>query len=174
MALELDPVSLIINSLLGLVYYYAKQPEVAAEQSLKTLEMAPGFPLAHSILGIAYTDLNRFTEAIAEGKKAVELSEGSSFYLSYLGWTYAQAGMDDEAKRIIEELQQLSHTHYVSPTKIALVYVGLNENDRAFELLEKAYEKRCERLIESKACPYFDPLRKDPRFTQLLKKIGPE
>lgn len=172
-ALELDPVSLIINSFLGDLYSSTGQPEKAVEQFLKTLEMDPNFPLAHSILGIAYTDLNKFPEAIAEGKKAVEIS-GGSINMSYLGWIYAQAGKDEEAKKIIEELQELSRKYYVSSFWIANIYMGLGDNDKAFEWLEKAYEERCESLVYSKAHTIFNPIRTDPSYSELLKKIGLE
>lgn len=173
-ALELDPVSLIINAFLGALYDSARQPEKAVEQLLKTLEMDPNFALAHYFLSLAYAHLNRFPEAIVEGKKAVEISGGSSSYMSSLGWIYAQAGKDEEAKKILEELQELSKKQYISPYLIALVYVGLKENDRAFEWLEKAYEERCELLIYSKAGEPLDPIKTDPRFSELLKKIGLE
>ena len=172
MALELDPVSLVINAFLGNLYDYARQPEKAVEQYLKTLEMDPNFALARAFLGLAYTQLNKFPEAIAEGQKAVEISGGSSFYMSYLGLTYAQAGMDEEAETILEELQELSKKQYVSPFDIALLYVGLEDNDKAFEWLEKAYEERDEFLIYSKKDPTLDPIRTDPRFSELMKKIG--
>jgi tetratricopeptide (TPR) repeat protein len=136
--------------------------------------MNPNFAHAHSILSIAYADLNNFPEAIAEGRKAIELSGGSSFYISNLGWIYAQAGEDDEAIRVLEELKDLSDKHYVSPFLIANIYVGLEENDKTFEYLEKAYEERYELLIGLKVNPSFDPIREDPRFSELLKKIGLE
>ncbi|MGD8539296.1 MAG: protein kinase, partial [Candidatus Aminicenantes bacterium] len=172
-ALELDPVSLIINSLLGDLYLNVGQPGKAVEQLLKTLEMDPNFAFAHSFLGLAYADLNRFPEAITEGKKAVEIS-GGSIYMSYLGWIYAQAGKDEEAKRILEELKERSIEHFVSPFWIANIYVGLGENDKAFEWLEKAYEERCEILIYSKTDIIFNPIRLDPRFSELQKRIGLE
>ncbi len=174
LALELDPVSLIINSALGLLYNYAGQPEKAVQQCLKTLEMQPNFAHAHSILSMAYILLEKFPEAIAERKKALELSENSSFYMSNLGWTYAQAGRIDEANKIIEELKDLSKTRYVSPFPIALVYVGLGENDKAFEWLERAYKERSEILSFGRANPFLDPIRADPRFSTLMKKVGSE
>jgi tetratricopeptide (TPR) repeat protein len=134
----------------------------------------PNFAHARSVLGEAYAYLNKFPEAVAEIEKAVELSGGSSFYMSRLGWTYAQAGKDNEAKRILEKLKELSNKHYVSPFHIAFVYVGLKENDRAFDWLERAYEERYELLISIKIMPNFDPIRTDERFSELLKKIGLE
>ena len=174
LALELDPVSLIINSSLGLLYLYTRQPEKAVEQLLKTLEMGPNFAHAHGLLGLAYAKLNKFPEAIVEGKKAVELSGSSLFLMSNLGWIYAQAGKDDEAKRIIEELKDLSNKHSVPSFSTAFIYVGLNENDKAFEWLEIAYEERYEMLVWIKVSPLLDPIRTDPRFSELLEKIGLE
>jgi len=123
---------------------------------------------------VAYAQLNRFPEAIAEGKKAVELSGGLSFYMSGLGSIYAIAEKDNEAKRIIEELKEISNKQYISPIWIANVYASLGENDKAFERLEKAYEERNEGLVYMKINPSFNPIRTDPRFSELLKKIGLE
>jgi TolB-like protein/Tfp pilus assembly protein PilF len=174
LALEFDPVSLIINSSLGMLYNFVKQPEKAVLQCRKTLEMNPNFAHVHSILSEAYVQLNKFPEAIAEGKKAIELSGSSSNYMANLGRIYAQAGMDEEAKKILEELQELSSKHYVSPFHIAKVYVGLEDNDKAFEWLERAYDEHYELLIFSKTTPDLDSIRTDERYSELLKKIGLE
>jgi serine/threonine protein kinase/tetratricopeptide (TPR) repeat protein len=171
-ALELDPVSVVINFFWGNLYEAAGQIEKSVEQYLKTLEMDPDFALACNFLGISYAQLERYPEAIAAGKKAVEISGGSSLYMSYLGWTYGRAGKDEEARKILEELQELSNKQYVSPYLIATVYLGLGEYDKAFEWLDKAYEDRCEFLSYIKTDAVFDPVREDPRFAELLKKIG--
>jgi len=174
LALELDPVSLIINSSLGTIYFFTRQFEKVVQQSNKTLEMNPNFAHSHGGLSLAYAGLNKFSEAIAEAKKAIELSGDSSFYTSALGWIYAMSEKNDEAKRILEQLKDLSNKHYVSPYWIALVYAGLGDNNKAFEFLEKAYEERYEMMIWIKVNPLFDPIRADPRFSELLKKVGLE
>jgi serine/threonine protein kinase/tetratricopeptide (TPR) repeat protein len=174
LALELDPVSLIINASLGILYNYARQPTKAVEQCLKTLEMDPNFAHAHSALSLAYALLNKFPEAFDEAKKAMELSGRTSLYLSTLGWSYAQAGRHDEANEVIEELKALSDTNYVFPFHIGLVYVGLGENDRALKWFERAVEERSEFLVFIKTNPLLGPIRIDPRFSALLKKIGLE
>jgi len=173
-ALELDPVSVVINFFWGNLYEAAGQIEKSVEQYLKALEMDPDFALAYNFLGCSYAQLEKYPEAIAVGKKAVEISGGSSLYMSYLGWTYGRAGKDEEAMNILEELQELSNNQYVSPYQISIVYLGLGENDKAFEWLDKAHEDRCETLSYIKTDAVFDPVRDDPRFAELLKKISPQ
>jgi Tfp pilus assembly protein PilF len=94
--------------------------------------------------------------------------------MSDLGSTYAIAEKDNEAKRIIEELKEISNKHYVSSYMIATVYASLGENDKAFEWLEKACEERYEGMVYIKTHPNLNPIRTDPRFVELLKKIGYE
>lgn len=103
-------------------------------------------------------------------RKAVELSPGTSFYLSGLGLIFARAGKAVEAERIIEDLKDLLSKQLASPYHIAFVYAGLNENDNAFEWLEKAYKDRYEMLIWLDVIPFLNSIRTDPRFPELLKK----
>ncbi len=174
LALELDPVSLIINSSLSMLYLYDRQPEKALQQAKKTIEMDPGFAHARSTASGIYAVLRHFPESIEEGKKAVELSGRSPLYLSWLGWAYALAGMGEEAGKIIRELKVMSETHYVSALWNAIIYSGLKEKDLAFEFLDKAYEEHYEVLVFVNIIPFFDPIREDPRFLELLKKVGLE
>jgi tetratricopeptide (TPR) repeat protein len=172
LALELDPVSLIINSSLGMLYLNNRQPEKALLQAQKTIGMDPTFAHARTTLSLAHALLNDFPEAVAEGKIAVELSNRSAFSLSYLGWSYAGAGMEKEARIILDELIGREETRYVSSFWIALVYAGLREKDNVFERLSRAYEERYESLIFLDIIAVFDPIRDDPRFADLLEKVG--
>jgi len=172
LALELDPVSLIINSSLSLLYLYKREFEKALQQAKKTIEMDPGFAHAHMMASGVHAELKHFPESIEEGKKAVELSGRSPIYLSYFGWAYALAGMEEEARKILGELSEMSETRYVSAFWIAIIYAGLNEKDRAFEWLEKAYEEHYEVLSFINITPHSDSLQDDPRFQELLEKVG--
>jgi serine/threonine-protein kinase len=174
LALELDPISLIINSSLSMLYFYKGEPEKALQQARKTIEMDPSFAHARLMASGIHALLKNFPESVEEGKKSVELSGRSPFYLSWLGWAYAVAGMEENARKILEELSEISETRYVSAFWIAMIYAGLNEKDRAFEWLEKAYEEHYEVLAFINIIPFFDPLREDPRFAELLKKVGLE
>jgi tetratricopeptide (TPR) repeat protein len=172
LALELDPVSLIINASLGMQYYYKGEPEKALQQVKKAMEMDPNFAQARLMACGIHAYLKHVPESIEEGKKAVELSSRSPINLAYLGWAYAVAGMESEARKILDEMVELSETRYVSSLWIAAIYSGLNEKDSALEWLEKAYEEHFEVLIFIHIAPPFFPLRDDPRFTELLEKVG--
>ena len=171
-AQELDPLSIIINNDLGQVFYYARQYDQAIEQLQKTLELDPDFIVAHFFLAFLYAQKAMYDKAIAEVQKAMDLSGGGdSLIVAQLGTIYSCSGRRDEAKKVLDELHGLSNKRYVSPFYIALIYMGLGQNDQAFEWLEKAYEERDHWLETLKVHPMLDSLRSDPRFTKLLKKM---
>jgi len=174
-AQELDPFSIIINNDLGQVLYYARQYDQAIEQLQKTLELDANFIVAHFFLAFLYAQKAMYDEALAEVQKAMDLSAGDdSLILAQLGTIYSYSGRRDEARKVLDELHQLSKQRYVSPFYIALIYMGLGQKDQAFEWLEKAYKKRDHWLETLKVHPWLDSLRSDPRFIELLKKMGLE
>ena len=170
-ALELDPLSLNINWFLGLVYIFARQYDQAIEQYRKALELDPNFFMLHAFLGIAYVHKSMYKEGIAEFEKAVAISP-SNLSLSFLGYGYAAAGRRVEAQKVLDKLNELSKRKYVPALHRAIIYAGLVEKDKAFEWLEKAYEERY--TIAIKVNPVFDPLRSDPRFKDLLRRMNLE
>jgi tetratricopeptide (TPR) repeat protein len=172
LALELDPVSPIINSYLSMLYLYKGDPDKALPNAKKTIEMNPDFAHARLMACMIHAVLKDFPEAIEEAKKALELGGRSPMNLSYLGWSYALAGKEEQAREILGEMGELSKTRYVSALWIAIIYVGLNDKDRVFEWLDKAYEERFEVLTFINISPFFYPVRDDPRFAGLLEKIG--
>jgi len=171
-ALETDLLSLIINALVGWVFYHARQYDQAIEHHRETLEMDADFVPSHLFLGQAFEQMGRFGEAIAEFQKAIHLSGGSTQTVAALGHAYAVSGNRDGAIRILEELEQLSKQRYVTPLDIAFVYAGLNQKDQAIEWLEKAYEERSCNLVYIKIDPRLDPLHSDPRFQDLLRRMN--
>jgi serine/threonine protein kinase/Tfp pilus assembly protein PilF len=174
-AQELDPLSIIINNDLGQVLYYARQYDRAIEQLQKTLELDPNFIVSHFFLAFLYAQKAMHDNAIAEVQKAMSLSAGDdSLMLAQLGTIYSYAGKRDEAKKVLDELHQLSKQRYVSRFYMALIYMGLGQKDQAFEWLEKAYKKRDHWLETLKVHPWLDSLRSDPRFIELLRKMGLE
>ena len=175
-AQELDPLSLIINTDVGLAFYIARQYDQAIEQCRNVLVMDPNFSVAHFALGLAYEQNEIYEEAVAELRKAISLSGGITVMIGALGHSYAVSGRRDKAKKVLEELRELSQRRYVSPYSIATIYVGLGDKDQAFEWLQKAYQDRSAWLIHLhlKVDPRLDSLRSDPRFTALLKKMGLE
>jgi len=173
-ALELDPLSLIINFELGVAFYYAHDYDQAIDQFHKTLELDQNFLPPHVFLPAAYEQKGRYEEAIAEFKKGIPLTRGSEWSLTKggLGHLYAILGKKTEALTLLDELKQLAAREYVPPTSVALIYVGLGEKDEAFVWLEKAYEERSFQLQWLKVEPRWDSLRSDPRFANLMRRIG--
>jgi tetratricopeptide (TPR) repeat protein len=171
-AQELDPLSLIINADLGRSLYLARNYDQSLEQLRKTVDLDANFALAHVFLGQVYEQDEMFENAIAEFQNGIHLSGGSTYAMARLGHAYAVAGKRDEAQRVFNQLKDLSKNQYVSAYDIALIYVGLGEKDQAFTTLEQAYEERCPTLEFLKVEPSLDPLRSDPRFADLLRRMN--
>jgi DNA-binding winged helix-turn-helix (wHTH) protein/TolB-like protein/tetratricopeptide (TPR) repeat protein len=172
-AREIDSVSLSANSHVGLAFYLARRYDEAIEQLRDTLELNPDLFTAHLILGLSLVQQRMYGEAIAALQKARVVTRSSPDSVGLLGYGYGMAGMKREARDALKELDQLSQNHrYVSPFCKVMVYIGLGEKDRAFEWLERAYEERIWQLGMLVADPMFDPLRSDPRYTDLLRRMN--
>jgi len=160
-----------INSNAGRTLYFARQYEQAIEQLRKTLDMDPNFPLTLWYLGMAHEQVSRPDEAIAELLKA-SLSRDLPTVLGGLGHAYAVSGKRAEAHQVLEELQDLSKRRYVSPFNIALIHAGLGDKAQAFEWLDKAYQDHSQLLSWVNVWPQFDGLRGEPRFQDLVRRMG--
>jgi serine/threonine protein kinase len=171
-ALDADPLGLIINLHLGWYYLFTRKYDLAIEQLQKTLELDPNFILARMFLGQAYQQKGMMDEAIREFQEAVSLSGRNPVYLGGLGQAYALAAKRREAMGVLEELKKQSRLRYVAARAIAEVYVGLGERDQAFFWLGKAIEERDGWLVHLRRDPRYDSLRSDPRFADLLRRIG--
>jgi serine/threonine-protein kinase len=170
-ALELDPLSLIINTQLGMVFYYRQQYDKAIEQHRKTLELDPYFVQAHLALGLAYERKVMYEDAVGEFKKVFTLSGGAPISVAMLAYMQAQSGKRDEALKILDELKVLGIQNSVQSFYIALIYLGLGENDLLYEWLERAYNERSDYLVFLKVEPLIRNQSSDPRFIALLKKM---
>jgi TolB-like protein/Tfp pilus assembly protein PilF len=170
-ARDLDPLSVPINCFVGLIYMKARQSREAVEAARKGVDLDPNNPFAHWILARALDAQNELQESVAESEKAARLSGGSQASTAQLGCAYGRIGDTAKAHKIIDQLVELSRTKYVSPYDIAIIYTGLGEKDSALEWLEKAYKERAVRLLEL-LDPAFDDLRFDPRFQDLVQRIG--
>jgi serine/threonine-protein kinase len=168
-AIQLDPLSLSINSGFGCILYFQRQYDQAIEQLQKTLEMDPDFGFGHFFIGRAYAMTGKYVEAIAAFQKGS--NAGLSYAIGYLGYVYAILGEKDKVEELLHELEGLSKKRYVSPLARVMIYIGLAEYDKAFELLERSYEDREAPFLFSKVYPEFDSIRPDPRFKALLKKM---
>jgi TolB-like protein/predicted negative regulator of RcsB-dependent stress response len=173
-ALDLDPLSLVINADLGTTLTSARRYDQAIGQLRKTVEMDLGFYYAHWTLGNALELKGRNDEAIAEYKKAIALND-DPLPPALLGHLYAKIGRKDEALAILKQLRDLresSKQRYVSPYNLALIHIGLGQKDEAIQLLEETYEERDGYNIAFlKVEPMLDPLRGDPRFEALVRKV---
>jgi len=138
----------------------------------KTIELEPNFGFAHLFASSAYIEKGMYSEAIAEARKASELNPANSHSIAFLGYALAKSGKQAEARGVLEELLKRSTERYVSPYSIALTYNGLGERDEALAWLERALEQRDPRMVFLKVEPKWNNLRSDPRFQDLLRRVG--
>jgi len=170
-AQELDPLSLIISADVGKVYLLARQYDRAIEQLRKTLEMDSNYSMAHAWLGFAYSEKGQHEQAIAELQKIKGVADDPSL-LSFLGYVYGKAGRSDEAHKVLKRLTLLSKQTYVPPSGVMLVYLGIGEEDKAFEWWDRIFEEDDVAVVALKVNFAFDSLRSDPRFDDLLRRAG--
>ncbi len=169
---ELDPLSLIISVAIGWAFYMARRYDHAFEQLWRTVELDPNYPVTYWILGLMHRKMARHELAIADGEKGVELSGGSPLMRAALAQTFATAGKREKAIQILGELTELTKHKYVAPYFFAGIHIGLGEDDRAIEYLEKSHEEHSHWLIYLHIDPSMDALRSNPRFKDLLRRVG--
>jgi TolB-like protein len=171
-ALELDPLSLIINVSLAVGLGYARQYDKAIEQLRKTLDLDPNYAYGHFTLARMYMQKSMLKEAIQESQKAVSLSAGSPPYIVRVALIFAAAGRKAEAVKVLGDLEELSKRKYVRASDFAIICGSLGRMDQAFQWLDKAYQERDSELVTLKTAQDFDPLRSDPRFQDLLRRMN--
>jgi adenylate cyclase len=171
-ASQLDPLSLSINTGIGHVLYLSRNYDRAIEQYRETVKLDPNFVQARLWLGRPFLQKGMYKEAVAELIEAAKLSKDSTVSLATLGQAYAASGDRKHAQQILDRLKQRSKTHYVPSYWIALLYVSLGDKRQAFEWLDRAYEERSSWLAWIKVEPRFDPILDDPRFANLLRRMG--
>jgi TolB-like protein/DNA-binding winged helix-turn-helix (wHTH) protein/Flp pilus assembly protein TadD len=167
---DLDPLSLIIGADLAEDFLIAHRYDEAILQIRKTMDLDSNFALAHYQLGQAFLQKHSYNEAVGELQKAVSLSGGSTTSKSSLAYAYAVSGNRNEAEAILDELKSRSSGSFSNAPEIALVYVGLGQRDQAMDWLEKGYNERFNPGVLMR--PAFEPVRSDPRFQDLLHRIG--
>lgn len=172
LALKLEPTSLVMNSFMGAMLYYAGRYDEAMDQCHRTIEMDPNFAVAHWHLGLAYEQKGMFDDAVSEFRKATTLAGGSPLMKASLGYALAKANRKAEATRLLNGLIKLSKQNYVSSYELAAIYMALDDTEGAFNLLERAYEEHCFHLVYLKVWPRFSGVRTDPRFQDLVQRIG--
>jgi TolB-like protein/DNA-binding winged helix-turn-helix (wHTH) protein/Tfp pilus assembly protein PilF len=170
-AQQVDPLSLIINTDLGEMLNYAGQPDAAVEQCEKVLAMNPSFFHAHGILASIYLGKKMYPKAVAESRKAAQGS-ANTWFVGELASALSLSGRRTEARQLLHDLTRLSQEHYDVADDIASVHAGLGDKKQAFWWLEKAYQERSGSMILLNVAPVFDPLRSDPRFVDLVRRVG--
>ncbi|MGH9704524.1 MAG: protein kinase domain-containing protein, partial [Candidatus Acidiferrales bacterium] len=172
-AQQLDPVSPEANFLLGSVLVFTRQLDPAIEQLRSCIELDPSYWFSHYFLGRAYEQKGRLPDAIAEYQRAVELEPDNAENWANLAHADALSGKKAEAQKILDRLQQMSAHNYVAPYNFAAIYAGLGEKDQAFAYLDRAYADRSGFLaFYLTTDSRLDNLRSDPRYHELLRRIG--
>jgi TolB-like protein/DNA-binding winged helix-turn-helix (wHTH) protein/Tfp pilus assembly protein PilF len=167
---NLDPLSLIINADVAELLVIAHHYDESMAQSRKTIEMDPNFALAHNQLAQAYLQKHMYSEAVAELQQAIRLSGNSPTCIANLARAYVASGKRSEAIKLLNDLKKRSISGYSNGSEIATIYASLGDTDQAMNWLEKAYEERFNPGVLLR--PGFDPLRSDPRFQDLLRRVG--
>jgi serine/threonine-protein kinase len=172
-AQELDPLSPVINQNVAEVYLLKNDLTSAVEQCKRIIDLDPTFPGAHDELGFAYLKQQHYEEASAEFQKTVELSGGASRYLGDLGYCYAVTGKRAEALSIVKELEKRYARREAIGQYLAYVYAGLGDKDQAFAWLERDFQQRSGiRLPFIQWWFTFENLRSDPRYADLVRRMG--
>jgi tetratricopeptide (TPR) repeat protein len=170
-ARELDPLSTITLAFSGYIFYRAREYKFANEKIDQAIELEPDSPSAYWFHGLVREQQGEFEDAIHAFSEAVRLSMGQPLFVAALGHALGQADKKQEALSALDKLVQLSAARYVSPFEIAVIHIGLNDTNSAFEWLEKAYDQRVTRM-RALGDPLFDHLRSDARFANLIGRVN--
>jgi tetratricopeptide (TPR) repeat protein len=168
----LDPVSLNARHNLGVVHYFARRYDDAITRFRETLDLDPGFGAAHVMLGRVYVAKGLPERAIDELERAKGLMGARPDVITPMAYVLARAGRRSEALATLDQLQRIATPRDPSPFRIAYVYIGLGDTDRAFEWLQKAIEARDWQMGMLNVEPAFDVLRSDQRFATLVERVG--
>ena len=170
-AVELDPLSLIANVELAAIYGYARQYDQGISQLHKVIEMDPNWYLGHMVLCQTYALKGQFAEAIVEGEKGRGLSDDPAV-MSFLAYSYARSGKRDEAMKLVDKMHEVARQRYVPSYGFGVAYIGLGDKDQAFQWLERSLQDRAWEITFLKVDPSMDSLRMDPRFNELVRRVG--
>jgi len=165
-AQRLDPLSPPIGADLGRAYYFSRQYDRAIQQLQKTIAKDPKFLQAHYLLGLCYLETGKTGDAVREIESATD------FRGAWLGYAYARGGRANDARQVLGERVAEWERSHTGSAGIALIYAGLGDNNSAFQWLEKARLEKDASVPLLNAYPYWDSLRRDPRFKALVQRVG--
>jgi DNA-binding winged helix-turn-helix (wHTH) protein/tetratricopeptide (TPR) repeat protein len=171
-ALELDPFSLQINMNLATTYFLRGEYDRAIKHLIKTGELEPNYMPTHFVLGCTYIQQGRLHQAIEEFKFIYKLDEEAYLAMGFMGYAHALANERAEAETLLNVLQEISEREYVSPYSLLVIHLGLERQERVFELLEQLYEEGNDWLVWLRVSPELKSVRNDPRFKNLLIRLG--
>jgi len=173
-AVDLDPINPLMNAALAEAYYHARRFDITIEESHKALELDPAYGVALVNIGRAYEQMGMHPQARGAFQTILTAAPEDPAILALMGHEYAVSGDQVDANSTLAKLTALSSKKYVPAVYFAVIYIGLDRKDDAFRWLDKAYDERCEYLVYLRTEPLADPLRGDPRFSQLLSRLGLE
>ena len=171
-AAAIEPLNPTVQAFVGIGWMLRRNYEEAVTSFQSALDLEPSLALAHGYLGETYCQQRRYEDAAAALQKAEPAAPGCHFGVGLLGYCYGRSGRTDDARQLLDHLQKLSTTTYVPALSLAMVHIGMNDVDAAFEFLNRADEERYGALCWLPVEPIYDPLRSDPRFHALLKKMN--
>jgi tetratricopeptide (TPR) repeat protein len=169
--LALDPVSPLFNTVRAEIYYNARQYDEAIAQGRRIIDQYPTYWLAYIWLGSAYREKKMYKDSLEQFAQASKLSGNHPAITALYGHALALSGDTAGARRALADLRNLSKTRYVSALYFAGIYTGLGEKGTALDWLDKAYKERNDRLVYLNVDPMADPLRSEPRFQDLMKRL---
>jgi DNA-binding winged helix-turn-helix (wHTH) protein/TolB-like protein/Tfp pilus assembly protein PilF len=174
LAQQLDPSSPLMTTSLGWALLFARQYDASIVELRKALDLDPNYQMARGSLELAFNASRKFDDMISlsESERAAAKARGERWASANLVYAYAQMGRKAQALQIAEDLREMCDERYISPFVMATAYIGVGDKDEAFKWLEKAYEERSNFLWLLKVYPYLDSLRSDPRFADLLRRVG--
>ncbi len=170
--LDLEPLDINMGATLAWAYLVAGQNDKALEQARKTYDLEPGHPIGRWILSQSYIFKGMYAEAISLNEQWLQTDPTSQFPIRDAGIAYAKAGRPDKAEELISKFREIAKTQYVPTCRIAAIYAALGEKDKAFAELNKSFEVRDWELYRLNADTYWNPLRDDPRFKEMLKRLN--
>ena len=171
-SLALDPVNLTAQTNVAMIHYRAGQYEEAVQEARRVLDVDSNYPHAHYVLGRAYVQKGMYREAILSSRRAVSLQGGNVRYMASLAYIYGIAGKRDKASELLGQIKHIMLQRYVPTYMMVICYIGIGKKDEALTWLTRAYEERSAESPFVNVDPRLAPLHMEPRFRQILRKLG--